>query len=253
MNAGSNQLTGASSTFPFYIGTCAPVSCPSNSVGTLPTSGCTCAAGYQAGAGPGNTLAAAGTSPFYTPIEGCQRVVCPASVSSGTTVVDTPPCSCSVPGFTGSIIATSTAPDFYTDLCIPVLCSAVANSVGVDVPTSPGCLCSAGYCRSDDATSNVIAAASVSPFYAPAQGCVVAACPSNTFSEHRVGTPTICHCLSGYMNAGSNQLTGASSTFPFYIGTCTPVPCPTGTVFSNGVSVPEGCYCNAGYSGTISG
>jgi hypothetical protein len=213
-NAGFSGTIRTSTLWPYYTGSCTPVACPANSVGVNLPTGCTCKSGYS------GTIAASIASPFYT--GSCTAVACPAN-SAGTNVGTG--CTCNA-GYSGTIAASNASP-FYTGSCTAVACP--SNSAGTNVLA--GCTCNAGY-------SGTITASSTSPFYTGS--CAAVACPANSAGTN-VGAG--CTCKAGY----SGFIT-ATPTSPFFTGSCAAVACPA---LSSGTNVPTGCTCDAGYSGSI--
>ena len=67
-----------------------------------------------------------------------------------------------------------------------------------------------------------------------------ASCPANS---HGTNVASGCTCNAGY----SGSITATTSS-PYYSGTCTAVSCPGN---SSGLNIPSGCTCNSGYNGSI--
>eukprot|EP00047_Mylnosiga_fluctuans_P000317 m.190683 g.190683 ORF g.190683 m.190683 type:complete len:917 (+) comp10045_c0_seq6:513-3263(+) len=152
----------------------------------------------------------------------CIAPPCPAN-SSG---IDVPSgCAC-LPGFTGSVNATS-SPPYYTGSCAPASCP--ENSTRALGNSTRECTCAAGF------------TGSVAPIVGGFNStCMPAPCPDNT-----TGTAIVsgCTCPAGF----AGPLVPAVGA-PFYSGRCAAVPCPS---LSNGTDAVVGCTCNPGCSGNV--
>eukprot|EP00913_Durusdinium_trenchii_P023015 g21610.t1 len=248
--AGFSGTISASSASPYYTGSCSSVQCPSHSEGANVPKGCSCKAGYK------GSIEASTTDPFYT--GECSAVACPAN-SAGTEASTAEMaggcaqwlrgkdvasgCSC-LPGFAGSIGATTASPffvgecykgtikattaePFYEGVCTPVACP--ANSAGNNVPG--GCECLAGF-------SGSITGDDTKPWYEGS--CTAVSCPKGSSGTD---LPTGCTCKAGF----SGSVTATKKT-PYFSGGCDAVSCPDN---SEGKNVPRGCSCKTGYTGTI--
>ena len=158
-NAGySGTISGTSST-PFYSGSCVPNDCTPTEVANSDkaTTGSifgmtgqslivSCNAGYSNSGGPIATCSSSGTFNTIT----CSAVNCPAN-SVGTNLGSG--CTCH-PGYSGSITATTNAPNYFSGVCTAVACP--SNSAGTNVIA--GCTCNSGF-------SGLITATTSYPFY----------------------------------------------------------------------------------------
>ena len=195
------------------------VLCPVDSKGINVAAGCVCNAGFS------GAVEATSIAPYFK--SNCLFTLCPNS-SYGISVHLG--CNCNA-GYRGFVAATENKP-FYNYTCTAVSCP--MNSSGTNLPS--GCLCNAGF------SGQLIATESSPRFFSGS--CMPVACPLNTNSIG-IDLPTGCPCniVSGY--SGSIV---ATTSAPYYIGTCTVVTCPTNSV---GANVLCGCVCNSGFRGRV--
>ncbi|MEC8025980.1 MAG: hypothetical protein VX223_18755, partial [Myxococcota bacterium] len=114
-NAGTTGMITPSTTAPYYTGTCAAVPCAANEY----VSSNTCTA-----CPPGTTNAAGDDESGVDTT--CDDVSCPSNSTGASLAAG---CTC-VPGYGGTITATTTGPDYYTGSCTANACTGteVANS-----------------------------------------------------------------------------------------------------------------------------
>ena len=111
VNAGYLGIVNASLIPPVYAtSTCQIIDCPNTSTGNNVGQGCSCKSGSFGIITPLNKV------PWF--IDTCIAVVCPVN-STGSNVRDG--CTCNA-GFSGSVIATTIAPDYFVNGCTAVSC-----------------------------------------------------------------------------------------------------------------------------------
>ena len=144
----------------------------------------------------------------------------------------------SAAGFSGSIVATQTFPNF-AGLCAAVSCP--LHSAGQNVPL--GCLCNPGYL-------GIIGTSTTSPFFTGA--CVAQTCP---VYSNGVDIASGCTCNSGYTGSvvAVQQMVNVDGTATAIHSTCERAPCPANSRLQQQQETAGElmfqCVCNNGYSG----